>query len=250
MEVVMRGFDLDVCVHGRKVRTYKHEGERFIEGRSGSEYTLKIHNNTSRRAVAVISVDGLSVMDGKEASRKGAGYVLDAHSVTEIPGWRLDNSGVARFRFGSVPSSFAGKQKKARNVGVIGCVLYFEVERTMRFMDSGVRSRSILRGAGGQSLDSGTYEYSGGIQTSSLNSRRVKKTTANLGTQFGRRDEHQVREVKFEAEDNQADELVVHYDDREGLEARGIRIGPVKAEVAKPFPKDEMGCKPPPGWRG
>lgn len=245
----MRGFDLDVCVHGRKVRTYKHEGERFIEGRSGSEYTLKIHNNTRRRAVAVISVDGLSVMDGKDASRKGAGYVLDANSVTEIPGWRLDNSGVARFRFGSAPSSYAGRQKKARNVGVIGCVVYYEKEKVHHFMDTGFLRG---RGAGGQSLDSGTYEYSSRGPTvvpSSLSARRVK-TTANLGTQFGRRDEHQVNEVAFEAEDHQADELVVHYDDREGLEARGIHIGSVKAEVASPFPKDEIGCKPPLGWRG
>jgi len=248
----MRGFNLDVCVHGRKVKTYRHEGELFIEGRKGSEYTLKVHNNTSRRAVAVISVDGLSIMDGKEASRKGAGYVLDARSVTEIPGWRLDNSEVARFQFGSVPSSYAGRQKKAANVGVIGCVVYREQEQ--HFVSN------ILRGAGGPSRSErseGYAEYSAdsipikNFMGSFFGSSQVKpKPKSNIGTKFGRRDDHKVRVVSFQAEDYPADELVIHYDDREGLEARGIKLRQVKAEVAQPFPKDELGCKPPSNWRG
>lgn len=246
-EVVMRGFSLDVCIHGRKVKTYRHEdGEFYIEGRKGSEYTLKVHNNTNRRSVAVISVDGLSVMDGNMASRKGAGYVLDAHSVTEVPGWRLDNSQVARFKFGTVPQSFAGRKKKAANVGVIGCVVFFEKEIKHHFMGN------ILRGGGARGMALDPCQYSGGMveMSSSTFGDHQTKSQSNIGTEFGRRDDHRVSQVSFEAEDHEADELVVRYDDREGLEARGIRVGQAKVQVAQPFPKDEIGCKPPSGWRG
>jgi len=52
-------FQLEVLVHGKPVRFYHHEGNDFIEGRKGSEFTLRVHNKSPRRVEAVISVEGI-----------------------------------------------------------------------------------------------------------------------------------------------------------------------------------------------
>ena len=123
-------FQLEVLVNGRSVKEYPQLGKVFIEGRKGSEFTIRVHNHSSRRAVAVISVDGLSVMDGKTASTDGVGYILEPHGFTDVPGWRLDDDEVARFFFSSLPEAYAAKMDKPANIGVIGTAFFFEKEQS------------------------------------------------------------------------------------------------------------------------
>jgi hypothetical protein len=121
-------FELDVRVHGHEVKEYLHEGKTYIEGREGSEFTLWVVNHTPKTVLAVVSVDGLSVMDGKDASFNSGGYVLKPYEKFEIPGWRLDLKNVAKFIFTVAGKSYAATSDKPKNVGVIGCAFFAQKE--------------------------------------------------------------------------------------------------------------------------
>jgi len=123
-------YELNVLVHGKRVKHYQHNGKVYIEGRKGSDYCLEVKNNTKYKCLAVLSVDGLSIMDGKPADAKtSGGYILAPHTSMRIPGWRLDNANVAKFTFGDRKSAYATSKgkKAARNIGVIGCAVYREI---------------------------------------------------------------------------------------------------------------------------
>jgi hypothetical protein len=122
----MPRYEFDVLIHGKSVTKYVHEGRVYIEGRANSNFTILIRNNTGDRALAVITVDGLSIMDGKKGTQDGTGYVLNPHETLKIPGWRLDDDAVASFKFGGKDNSYAASKGDARNVGVIGCAVFEE----------------------------------------------------------------------------------------------------------------------------
>jgi hypothetical protein len=103
-------------------------GDRnVVVGEAGRRYTILVHNNTDRRLEVVLSVDGLDVLDGKPASYKKRGYILDAHGDVEVDGFRRSLDAVASFRFGSVRGSYAGqKYGDTRNVGAVGLAVFDE----------------------------------------------------------------------------------------------------------------------------
>jgi len=125
----MSNYDFDVVVHNKAVTKYVHEGRAYVEGRAGSEFTLLVCNHTARPVLAVISVDGLSIMDGKTASKDGTGYVVNALTNLKIPGWRLNDESVAKFTFSEKDNSYASQKDAPRNVGVIGCAIFEEIRK-------------------------------------------------------------------------------------------------------------------------
>jgi hypothetical protein len=119
--------EVKVIVGGRRRTEYGHEGRTYIEAQEGEEYALRIRNTTNRKILVLPTVDGLSVLDGEEASaNKADGYILDRHMTYDIPGWRVDNQQVAKFVFGSIPESYAEKSGKGGNQGVIGLACWRE----------------------------------------------------------------------------------------------------------------------------
>ena len=112
---------------GRFLTGFKTGGDNFVTGIAGHRYTIVIKNHSPGRIEAVVSVDGLDVIDGKDGAFTKRGYLIDPHGDLEIDGFRTSNSEVAAFRFGSVESSYANKKHgKTRNVGVIGVALFHE----------------------------------------------------------------------------------------------------------------------------
>ncbi|MCG3173972.1 MAG: hypothetical protein GMKNLPBB_02189 [Myxococcota bacterium] len=103
-----------------------HRGQRYIEGAQGDRYEIVLTNRSNRRVEAVVSVDGLDVVDGERASFRKRGYILPPWGEVRIDGWRLNQSQVAAFRFTSVPASYAALTGDARNVGVIGVAVFHE----------------------------------------------------------------------------------------------------------------------------
>jgi hypothetical protein len=113
--------------NGGVLDTYKHRGRFYVEGDSGERYSIRITNPTDRRVEAVVSVDGLDVIDGETADfRKKRGYVVQPHDALVIDGFRVSTRQVAAFRFSSVSNSYAGRKGKARNVGVVGVAIFAE----------------------------------------------------------------------------------------------------------------------------
>ena len=118
-------YELNVLISGRKVDTYSHEKNTYIEGRKGSSYQLQLKNNTNRDALFVVSIDGLSIIDGKPASKDSNGYVVGAHSSSTIEGWLVDEKTAAKFTFGAKDKSYAAESgQNIDNTGVIGLQVF------------------------------------------------------------------------------------------------------------------------------
>jgi hypothetical protein len=114
------------------------QGERVqIIGDTGERYVLELENRTASRFEIVASVDGLDVLDGKDADPSKRGYLLGAYQTLTIDGFRDGRDTVAAFRFGNVGRSYAASKGKARNVGVIGVALFRE-RSARRFDDETV----------------------------------------------------------------------------------------------------------------
>ena len=102
-------------------------GRWFVIGEQGRRYSIALQNETDYRLEAVMSVDGLDVVNGRPASLARRGYILGPRQKIVIDGWRRSLSTVAAFRFSSVRDSYAERRHgDARNVGVIGIALFNE----------------------------------------------------------------------------------------------------------------------------
>lgn len=88
-----------------------------------------------------------------------------------------------------------------------------------------------------------------GTSTSFDNSVPVTDTFS-LGAGFGDKTNFKTNNVAFEKADLVAT-LVLFYDDKKGLQARGIEIAKPKQDQQEPnpFPKSTVGCKPPSDWK-
>jgi hypothetical protein len=111
---------------GESLPTYALRDRFYVQGNAGERYVIRITNPTPRRIEAVISVDGLDVIDGENGDLRKRGYVVPAYGETRIDGFRTSQADVATFRFSSVSGSYAGQKGKPRNVGVIAVALFEE----------------------------------------------------------------------------------------------------------------------------
>jgi hypothetical protein len=112
---------------GNGLDTYQHGGRFYVLGGPGARYAIRVTNPTDRRIEAIVSVDGLDVIDGEDADYRGKrGYIVAPRDTLLIEGFRTSQSAVAAFRFSSVADSYAGRKGKARNVGVIGVAIFEE----------------------------------------------------------------------------------------------------------------------------
>jgi len=80
------------------------------------------------------------------------------------------------------------------------------------------------------------------------------ESTRGLGTEFGTRQGHEVLPVDFKRGDFITQE-VLHYNDLDGYNAAGIPVPseakrPQPDKAKDPFPGDNTGATPPPGWEG
>ena len=106
---------------------HESRGDRFVQGKAGSAYSIWVRNRCRSRVEVVLSVDGLDVIDGKTASFRKRGYVIAPGETLEVKGWRTGWDSVARFEFSSVGASYANQRHgDARNVGVIGMAVFGE----------------------------------------------------------------------------------------------------------------------------
>jgi hypothetical protein len=112
---------------GRFLTGFVAGGDNYVTGIGGNRYSIVIRNHSPGRIEAVVSVDGLDVIDGKAAAFTKRGYLIDAYGDLDIDGFRTSTSEVAAFRFGSVGESYAARKHcSTRNVGVIGLAVFHE----------------------------------------------------------------------------------------------------------------------------
>src|ERR1700733_450765 len=112
--------------NGETLPTYGLKDRYYVQGNAGERYVVRITNPTPNRIEAVVSVDGLDVIDGDAGDLHKRGYVIPPYGETRVEGFRTSTADVATFRFSSVDGSYAAQTGKPRNVGVIAVALFEE----------------------------------------------------------------------------------------------------------------------------
>lgn len=254
------GIGIAVLIKGRPISEFPHNGQVFVEGREGSPYEIEVRNDNQHRVEAVISVDGLSVLDGKDAGVESRGYIIEPRSKVVVPGWRLNGSEVARFQFGGKGESYTqAVTGSAANTGVIGVMAFREQPMPPVYAKSTFVASAFPAGGNGPQFRSFTATrrvsgdgwsaaplHNGGIGAASIQSMAgsngmmtshgppdvgVASASAaggypdvvqqNLGTAFGEAADFQTHSVSFTRGD-MLSMMVLYYDDARGLRRRGI----------------------------
>ena len=259
-------FDLQVLVHGRPIREYEHDGSVFVEGRKGSEFTIRIRNFSSQRVLAVVTVDGLSVLDGKPGTYDGSGgYIVNANQSIDIPGWRLNDSEVAKFVFDKITQSYSVQSNNGEhNVGVIGVAIFNEMPRfSYRWCDNNGTTPWVSGKIGDITYTSSTLSNTLHTKGSSSNTLHTKGSsvfvsqhqdvTSNCsGILREKAASHRVEEVSFVKASQHPNALLsIYYNSWDNLKRAGV-IKTKTSEVCnrpEPFPKSITGCTPPDGWK-
>jgi len=206
---------------------YWHEGKAYVVGRPGNEYQVIVRNRLGEDLLAVVSVDGLNVMNGQPANPRQSGYILGPGTRYDVKGWRKSMEEIAAFYFTQLGDSYAGRTGRPDNVGVIGVALFqrkriepppeaaadpapyrplpFQSRREEAQRDSANENRAAPK------LQSGTTVQS------------APAPSAPLGTGHGRREESRVQWMAFErATEHPVETIAIYYDSYRNLVAMGV----------------------------
>jgi hypothetical protein len=243
---------------GHVLPVYPSGGRNWIVGTPGQEYAIRYCNSTPGRVLAVMSVDGVNVVNGDTASPSQSGYVLDAYECADIQGWRKSMTRTAAFYFTELPDAYATRTGRPENVGVIGVAVFREkrppvawrpykdrlAEDTRRYVP--MEKAQAPAAAGGFAQDappsaepspSRSDEATGRLESAPAQSMPVPAPMAKLGTGHGRSENSPAQMVRFERASATPNETIaIYYDRRENLVAMGILPPPVVARSANPFP--------------
>lgn len=207
---------------------FDQAGRRYVLGRIGERYQVRIVNPTGSRVEAVVSVDGLDAVDGRPANLNKRGYILPAYGEMTIDGFRTSLETVAAFRFSSVRDSYAARTHHPRNVGVVGVAFF--VERPPPVVHYPPPRPVTPRAASAppaENADQAPAPPTLGPAAPKAAGAAASAARPGLGTEFGETRESRVVETSFvRASASPTETSEVRYDDRDGLLSRGIQVDP------------------------
>jgi len=242
-------FDRDT---GQVLQTYFKDGRRFVPGRPGARYAVRLRNLTPSRVLVVLSVDGINVISGETADWRQVGYVLDPGRSYDINGWRKSGTEVAAFEFAPIGRSYAAQTGRPGNVGVIGMAAFRERVRPLPSPAAAppnappiaARSESRAADAAGSSAEAAAQS------SASEKSAAEDSASARLGTGHGQREWSVSRRTSFERASSSPDQVTqLEYDSYERLIAAGVIQGPYSYARPRPFPPNQPGFVPDPPVR-
>jgi hypothetical protein len=201
---------------GRTLETYRHRGRLYVAGTPGNRYAVSVRNRSGGRILTVLSVDGVNAVSGETAATGQSGYVLAPGQGTEVTGWRKSLAEVAAFYFTRLPDSYAARTERPENVGVIGVAVFEEyLPPAAPVTPPGAREKA-------ESAD---------------RAPAAAEAESRLGTGHGERIASPVEQTGFRRRSDQPGEvIVIHYDSRPNLIARGIIPGAPRPLHPNPFP--------------
>jgi hypothetical protein len=222
------GVEIFDRTEGRVLPIYWHNGQRYVVGKPGNEYSIRVRNGSAGRVLAVMSVDGVNVITGDTASARQSGYVLSPYESTEIAGWRTSLSRTAAFYFTSLPDSYAARTGRPGNVGVVGVAVFAEKQQPIAIGE--LRRKEIAR------QDVPAAQASAAPLSEAQGAARDE--TAKLGTGYGRSETSYASYTRFErASETPTETIAIYYDSYQNLLAQGVPVGPPVAHYRpKPFP--------------
>ncbi len=219
---------------GQTLPVHFFKGEYWVAGTPGAKYSISVANSAGSRMMAVMSVDGVNVLNGQTAGVEQSGYVFNPWQRYEVTGWRKSNQEVAAFEFVASPSSYAERTGRPANVGVIGVALFNErVYQPPAVVAPQYRYRgdSGNSGNGAESRKSAASAAPApmGADSESESGAMAKRGEANsalrekLGTGHGERESSVVTHTSFERAQTAPNETIsIRYDSRENLVAMGV----------------------------
>ena len=268
--MIKSNYEFEVLVHGSSAKEYYHRGSFYIEGKEGTNFSLRLRNNSSQRVLFVPTIDGISVLNAKEGSFKSRGYIVDSHSSTTIEGWRTSDDKVAQFFFSSPKQSYAKRINKGGNLGVIGCAVFKEKRHEPVYPPVTIINNfpepkpynppmwpawpSITPNHTFDPVNVYSLNCSAGAQANALNAMQATNTnnnkvfaSAGLGTGFGEDKYSPTVTVDFERENHPDEVFNIYYNTRENLASLGIEFKkPVYvSKTPKAFPKEDGYCPRP-----
>lgn len=189
----------------RTLSVHEHKGRLYVAGEPGHQYEIRLRNRSGERLLAVTSVDGVNVISGETAQSGQSGYVLAPWDSVDIDGWRKSMDEVATFYFTRLSNSYAARTGRPENVGVIGVAVFRERQRCCRhhpFEPTEPLARDEAATSAAPS---------------------PQGTRDKLGTGHGHRETSPVEYVDFQRASSTPEEtIVIYYDSRKNLLARGV----------------------------
>jgi hypothetical protein len=193
---------------------------------------------------AVLTVDGVSVIDGLPTGKTGAGYVLSAWSVVDVPGWRVSDAQVAKFVFQSPTEGYAAHLKLpgekpgaisshgVSGQGMISCSFFEEDTK-----GESVPGIMISKSGSADSMNRTVCTDSSGASAGAGN--------MTLATGFGTPVEHLIQTVDFVTRSRPVCVLELQYEESPILRGLGLDVED-RCEAVHPT---SGFCVPPVGWR-
>jgi len=241
---------------GQRLPVYAHGGKLYVAGQPGERYSIHVANRTQGRVLAVISVDGVNVINGETAAPDQTGYVLGPFQSHDISGWRKSTDEVAAFYFTALPDSYAARTDRPGNVGVIGVALFREwmpprprpqpapriYERSETAPQSDASARRSDAGEARAEEAPASPSASVGANAAGDMARAPARAMPQqprekLGTGHGEREYSAITYTDFRrATSNPTEVLTLHYDRYENLVARGIVPRTPRYAEPQPFP--------------
>jgi hypothetical protein len=229
---------------GRTLPVYWHEGRAYVVGRPGNEYQVIVRNRVGEDLLAVVSVDGLNVMNGEPANPRQSGYIISSWSRMEVKGWRKSLDDVAAFYFTTLGDSYAGRTGRPANVGVIGVALFqrkhYEPPPEAAADPSPYRMQPYARERSDAKRENYNEEPRApklAQDSSGVATTPAPAASAPLGTGHGRREESRTQWVAFErATDTPVETIAIYYDSYRNLVAQGVLQQPMGRRDPNPFP--------------
>jgi hypothetical protein len=238
---------------GQTLPVYRYRGEYWVAGTPGAKYSVAVANRTGERVMAVMSVDGVNVLNGDNANFNQPGYVFNGYQRYEVSGWRKSDQEVAAFQFVASPHSYAERTGRPENVGVIGVALFREKYQPPawspypnRYPQNDTYNNDSYRYKRGDATGSAAPPASApsggaadlskrhGVSESEAAQARVEP---KLGTGHGEREWSQVSRTEFERAQSSPNETIrIRYDSRENLISMGVIREPFYGQPWKPAP--------------
>lgn len=204
---------------GQLLPAYPAQGQYWVPGEHGHRYAIRLYNDSPRRVLVVLSVDGVNAISGQTAAPDQTGYVLAPWQSADITGWRKSQDEVAQFVFSSPGGSYASRTGRPANVGVVGIAVFNERPR------SRLEYAPIAPAAPPAPPPSAAEASVIRDSTSGAVAARAARPAPALGTGHGEREASSVRDTDFQRDTRQPVQVAqLRYDSARNLRARGIVV--------------------------
>lgn len=240
---------VDIVQNGTPLRAIFHGGQAFRLISTTGDFQVRLKNDSGRRRLVILSVDGVNVIDGSNAGWEGGGYLLAPYQTLDVPGWLRSHAEVAKFTFASAEASYAAQTGRGtENVGVIGAAVFDEKvpQRTVVHR----RDQPLYKGVGASYGAQGTLSSLGPTFSSSVATPTSGGLTGAVGAAYGDTAAFQTEAVSFErATQSPVETVVIRYGTRDQLMTWGVpSLSIDQVPLPNPFPAAGF-VPPPPGYR-